>query len=274
MSIGLCAPELMMTSSSSIPTTTTTTTNVNASLLNYNGNNTSESNLSVNRRHTHHEQRPCRRPDSLSVTISTIPICNLQSSQAANASNDDDELHQFYPGTSTMSTAPRTKSYGKRNIGNYVQSKFNAFVGSITGGGATNKRHRYNGNSFGVIDANNMALSCTAADEEIAPLSPNRAERIIRNEQINRPTNMEFMEQRAELLKGNCRQSVHISCPLLFPFPRPVPNLYSENQKADVAFAYFVQNPCLSSAILADFVDTTVVERQRFPINRSNRSYK
>lgn len=184
-----------MTSSSSIPTTTTTT-NVNASLLNYKCNNTSESNLS--RRHTH-QQPPCR-PNSLSVTISTIPICNLQSPQTPNAI-DDDELHQYYPGPSAA-VALRPKSNAKiNNIGYYVHTKFNTLVGSITGG-AANKRHRYNGNNCGVIDANNMALSCTAADEEIAPLSPNRAERIIRNEQINHPTNMEFMEQRAELLKG------------------------------------------------------------------------
>lgn len=179
----------MMTSSSSIPTTTTT--NVNASLLNYKCNNPSES--SLNRRHT---QQPCR-PHSLSVAISTIPICNLQSPQTPNAI-DEDELLECYPGTSSAAT--RTKSNAKINIGNYVHTKFNALFDSITGG-ATNKRHCYNGNN-GVIDANNMALSCTAADEEIAPLSPNRAERIIKNEQINHPTNMEYMEQRAELLKG------------------------------------------------------------------------
>lgn len=181
----------MMTSSSSIPTTETTT-NVNASLLNYKCNHISESNL--NRRHS---QQSCR-PDSLSVTISTIPICNLQSPQTPNAI-EDDELLQYFPGTSTA--ASRHKSNAKNNIGNYVHTRLNALVVSITGG-AGNKRHRFNGNNFGVNDANNMALSCTAADEEIAPLSPNRAERIIKNEQINHPTNVEYMEQRAELLKG------------------------------------------------------------------------
>lgn len=187
-----------MTSSSSIPTTTETTTNVNASLLNYKWNNISESNL--NRCHS---QQSCR-PDSLSVTISTIPTCNLQSPQTPNAI-DDDELLQYFPGTSAAAT--RTKSMAKNNIGNYVHTRFNALVVSITGG-AGHKRHRFNGNNFGMNDANNMALSCTAADEEIAPLSPNRAERIIKNEQINHPTNVEFMEQRAELLKG---------IPIVFP---------------------------------------------------------
>lgn len=184
----------MMTSSSSIPTTTTTT-NVNASLLNYKCNNTTnESNLNCR-----HSQQLCR-PDSLSVAISTTPICNLQSSQTPNAI-DDDRLLQYYPGTSTAAASSRRKLNAKTNIGNYVQTKFNALCDSITSG-AGNKRHRFNGNNFGVIDANNMALSCTAADEEIAPLSPNRAERIIKNEQINHPSNMEYMEQKAELLKG------------------------------------------------------------------------
>lgn len=57
-------------------------------------------------------------------------------------------------------------------------------------------------------DANIMALSCTAADEEIVPLSPNRAERIVCkntvgvNNSHTHPTQSEYFEQRAELLKG------------------------------------------------------------------------
>lgn len=56
-------------------------------------------------------------------------------------------------------------------------------------------------------DANIMALSCTAADEEIVPLSPNRAERIVCKNRVavdnsTHPTHNEYLEQRAELLKG------------------------------------------------------------------------
>lgn len=56
-------------------------------------------------------------------------------------------------------------------------------------------------------DANIMALSCTAADEEIVPLSPNRAERIVCKNSLGvdnstHPAHNEHIEQRAELLKG------------------------------------------------------------------------
>lgn len=58
-------------------------------------------------------------------------------------------------------------------------------------------------------DANIMALSlsCTAADEEIVPLSPNRAERIVCKNRLGvenntHPEQNEYLEQRAELLKG------------------------------------------------------------------------
>lgn len=222
----------MMTSSSSIPTTTTTT-NANASLLNYKCNNSSESNLNLNLNRRHSHSQPVCRPDSLSVAISTIPVCNLHSPQTPNAI-DDDELLQYYPGTSAAAT--RTKSNAKINIGNYVNTKFNAFVDSITGVGAAaaNKRHCFNGNNFGVIDANNMALSCTAADEEIAPLSPNRAERIIKNEQINHPTNMEYMEQRAELLKGISFD------PTIHPLPTHIPLRLHESTEIFIFFILFL----------------------------------
>lgn len=56
-------------------------------------------------------------------------------------------------------------------------------------------------------DANIMALSCTAADEEIVPLSPNRAERIVCKNSLDvdhstHPAHNDYLEQRAELLKG------------------------------------------------------------------------
>lgn len=56
-------------------------------------------------------------------------------------------------------------------------------------------------------DANIMALSCTAADEEIVPLSPNRAERIVCKNilgvnQTHPTTQNEYSDQRAKLLKG------------------------------------------------------------------------
>lgn len=56
-------------------------------------------------------------------------------------------------------------------------------------------------------DTNIMALSCTAADEEIVPLSPNRAERIVcKNntdvDNFSHPMHSENFEQKAVLSKG------------------------------------------------------------------------
>lgn len=78
-------------------------------------------------------------------------------------------------------------------------------------GGTTQRKNRFRpSNDLEIFDndANIMALSCTAADEEIVPLSPNRAERIVCKNSLGvdnstHPTqHNEYLEQRAELLKG------------------------------------------------------------------------
>lgn len=67
------------------------------------------------------------------------------------------------------------------------------------------RRQKSNSEIYG-NDANIMALSCTAADEETVPLSPNRAERIVcknhRDADNIHSKHSEYLEQRAELTKG------------------------------------------------------------------------
>lgn len=163
-----------MTSSSSIPPS-----NANASLKWNNVNQWETLNPS------NESQRS--RPDSMSAAqppISTIPI-EIHSPQL---NDDDDRL--FSAGPSSRSSSSRRRGPTAFSIDS-LQSRFSTLFGGI------GRKNRYNGN-----DANIMALSCTAADEEIAPLSPNRAERIIKNDETNHDTSAEYMEQRAELLKG------------------------------------------------------------------------
>lgn len=82
----------------------------------------------------------------------------------------------------------------------------------IVGGTVNLRKNRYRPSSNDCEafenDANIMALSCTAADEEIVPLSPNRAERIVCKNSLGvdndstHPIQNDYLEQRAELLKG------------------------------------------------------------------------
>lgn len=91
-----------------------------------------------------------------------------------------------------------------------IRENFNRLRRFIVGGPANFRKNRFRQPTDCEIfdnDANIMALSCTAADEEIVPLSPNRAERIVCKNSLDvdhntHPTNNEYLEQRAELLKG------------------------------------------------------------------------
>lgn len=89
--------------------------------------------------------------------------------------------------------------------------RFRRFIVGGTQNLTRKNRFRHHNDDCEIFDndANIMALSCTAADEEIVPLSPNRAERIVCKNRLavdsgnsTHPAHNEYLEQRAELLKG------------------------------------------------------------------------
>lgn len=94
-----------------------------------------------------------------------------------------------------------------------IRENFNCFRRFVASGTSNlrkyRKRQQRSSEDCGIFDndANIMALSCTAADEEIVPLSPNRAERIVCKNKLGvnqtQPTTQnEYSDQRSKLLKG------------------------------------------------------------------------
>lgn len=128
-----------------------------------------------------------QRPNSLSFdnqqTISTIPISLPPTTGPAI---NDGHCHS---NTRQYSHAPQRFALRKW-INHKWTGRFSLF-------GGIQRRNAYNGS--GEDDANNMALSCTVADDELTRLSPNRAAKIIDS---GDPSNIEYLEQRAKLLKG------------------------------------------------------------------------
>lgn len=94
-------------------------------------------------------------------------------------------------------------------------------------------------------DANILALSCTAADEETVPLSPNRAERIVCKDILNvdntHSINNDNLEHRTGLTKGieHIQHSANIF--LCFVFPLIIIELYCL-LKNIICFPYFTTN--------------------------------
>lgn len=129
-----------------------------------------------------------------------------------------------------------------------VRDNLNRLYRFIVGGTANLRKNRFRQPTDCEIfdnDANIMALSCTAADEEIVPLSPNRAERIVCKNSLGvdhstHPAHNEYLEQRAELLKGT--YTAHTSH-LLQPSTPPPPPLHLHTNHLFL-FCHFIF-PCL-----------------------------
>lgn len=109
----------------------------------------------------------------------------------------------------------RSSSTSSTNRKSTIRANFNRLRRFIVGGTnhlRSKNRFRHQTADCEIFDndANILALSCTAADEEIVPLSPNRAERLVCKNSLGvdnstHPTHNEYLEQRAELLKGTTR---------------------------------------------------------------------
>lgn len=140
-----------------------------------------------------------------------------------------------------------------------VRDNLNRLYRFIVGGTANLRKNRFRQPTDCEIfdnDANIMALSCTAADEEIVPLSPNRAERIVCKNSLGvdhstHPAHNEYLEQRAELLKGT--YTAHTSH-LLQPStpPRPPPPTLTHKPPVSFLPLYFSMSPHFLNRITDD----------------------
>lgn len=157
------------------------------------------------------------------TTSSSVPSSNV----CASTLNIKRQSIESRRRSSSTTTATVRKSTIRANL-----MRLRRFIVGGTHSLTRKNRFRHHNNDCEIFDndANIMALSCTAADEEIVPLSPNRAERIVCKNRLavdsgnsTHPAHNEYLEQRAELLKG-----------IATPTPPKLPTIY-EHKRSHIA---------------------------------------
>lgn len=139
-------------------------------------------------------------PSTSETSSSNVCNSSLNSRRLSTESHrqPDDSCYASMPSSST----PPRKSLLRSNL-----SSLRRFlvIGSDSVGRKTRSRRQ---SDYYDNDANSLALSCTAADEETVPLSQEHAERIVCKEHSTvrraQSTNSVDLEHKADLLKGKC----------------------------------------------------------------------